>query len=122
MRALLATPAAVALLAGCGAGVASPDLFAITRAASGGAPNLTMVVSEEGGVSCNGARAGMLSDPQIIEARTIAEDLHGTVPHDLSLAPRAGSVRSYRVRDPDGQISFADNSLAGPKVTRVLDR
>ncbi|MHB8492622.1 MAG: hypothetical protein ACYDA6_10485, partial [Solirubrobacteraceae bacterium] len=112
--------AGACLIGGCGAGVAAPDLFLVTRSGPGSTSTLTMVVNEEGGVRCNGARAGMLSDPQIIEARTITEDLHGPVTHHVSLGPRPGSVYSYHVRDAEGQLAFADNSAALPKVLEQL--
>ena len=95
-------------LAAC-SGVASPDLFVVER--SGGAQGpLSIVVSEEGVVRCNGGRAQRLSDPQLLEARAIQEELQTAASRHLSLPARAGSVYGYRVRDANGSVSFADNS------------
>jgi hypothetical protein len=120
MRALsivLGAPVLVALIAGCG-GVRPPDLFIVQRSGPGG--RLTLLVDEQGGLRCNGARASALSDPQLIQARALQEELATPASEHLSLGPRPGSVFSYRVRDESGSVSFADNSPAQPKVLRNL--
>jgi hypothetical protein len=118
--------AAVALLAaglvviGCGAGVTAPDLFVVQRTGSGPGARLTLLVNEEGGVRCNGSKTLKLSDPQIVQARAIQEDLHEQASSRLSLGPRAGSVLSYYVRDENGTVRFSDNSAHQPAVFRRL--
>ena len=108
-------------LAGCGAGEASPDLFLVERSGPAPAGRLSMVVSEEGGLSCNRGPKLMLDDAQIIKARTIAEELQGPVSHHLDLPANPGSVYAYRVRNEEGAVSFADNSTARPKVFDELE-
>ncbi len=107
----------MSLLSGCG-GVKPPDLFIVQR--SGPGARLTLLIDEQGGLHCNGARASKLSDPQLIQARALQEELATPSGEHLSLAPRPGSVFSYRVRDEAGSVSFADNSSAQPKVLRNL--
>jgi len=107
----------VALLVGC-AGVRAPDLLLIERSGPGGP--LTLLVDDQGGLHCNGARARALRDPQLIQARALQEELATPAGEHLSLAPRPGSVFAYRVRDESGSVSFADNSPAQPKVLRNL--
>jgi len=122
VRLALALPALAAcvLAAGCG-GVTAPDLFLVRRSGSGPHARLTLLVDEEGGVTCNGRKAASkLSDPQIIKAREIQEELEKPSSEHLSLAPRAGSVLSYYVRDEKGAVRFADNSAGQPKVLRKL--
>lgn len=104
---------------GCG-GLRAADLFIVFRAGPGPQSRLTLLVNEEGAVHCNGRAAGKLSDAQIVEARGIQEDLHGPASEQLSLPPQTGSVFSYRVRDPDGSVRFADNSRKQPPVLRRL--
>jgi hypothetical protein len=108
---------------GCG-GVLSPDLFIVYRTGASHAAKLTMLVTEEGVVECNPKRGHPsprhLSDSQIIEARTIQEDLHDPAARHESFPPGPGSVLSYYVRDQDGSVRFADNSLHQPAVTRKL--
>jgi hypothetical protein len=117
---VLAGAAAMAmLLAGCG-GVKAPDLFLVSRTGSGPHARLTLLVNEEGGVNCNGGSTLKLSDPQIVQARAIQEDLHDPATSHLTLAARVGSVLSYSVRDENGTVRFSDNSAAQPKVLRQL--
>lgn len=108
---------AVALSAGCG-GVRAPDLLLIERSGPGG--RLTLLVDEQGGLHCNGARARALRDPQLIQARALQEELATPASEHLSLPARPGSVFAYRVREESGSVSFADNSAAQPKALRNL--
>jgi hypothetical protein len=112
---------ATGLLAiGCGAGVTAPDLFVVQRTGSGPGARLTLLVNEEGGVRCNGSKTLKLSDPQIVQARAIQEDLKSPAGKRLALQPRAGSVLSYSVRDENGTVRFSDNSAHQPAVFRRL--
>ncbi|MFZ1155642.1 MAG: hypothetical protein WAN93_12135 [Solirubrobacteraceae bacterium] len=115
----LTVVAAVAALAGCG-GVLSPDLFILYRTGTAPGAKLTMLVNEEGVVHCNSGPARHLSDPQVIEARTIQEDLQSYASKHESLPGAPGSVLDYYVRDQDGSVRFADNSPHQPSVTRKL--
>jgi hypothetical protein len=108
------------IVAGCGAGVTAPDLFIVQRTGSGPGARLTLLVNEEGGVRCNGSKTLKLSDPRIVQARAIQEDLHEPASSRLSLGPRVGSVLSYYVRDENGTVRFSDNSAHQPAVFRQL--
>ena len=110
-----------AALAGGGcSGVVSPDLFIVYRSGSAPRAKLTMLVNEEGVVHCNKGPARHLSDPQIIEARTIQEGLEDPASQHESLPPKPGSVLSYYVRDANGSVRFSDNSAHQPSATRKL--
>ena len=89
--AAIAAISAAAVLGSCG-GIKAPDLFIVERTGTVPGARLTLVVNEEGGVHCNGGRALKLSDPQLVEARAIQEELHGLSSKHATLAPRAGSV------------------------------
>jgi hypothetical protein len=110
---------AAGLIVGCG-GVVSSDLFVVERGGSSAHARLTLLVNEEGGVTCNGRQASRLDDPQIIKARDIQEDLLKPAINHLSLPSRAGSVLSYRVRDEHGTVRFSDNSAGQPAVLHEL--
>jgi hypothetical protein len=117
--------AAVMLVAGCGGGIAAPDLFVVQRTGSAPGAGLTLLVNEEGGVHCykNPAHPGpmlKLSDPQIVRARAIQEELHEQASEHLSLPAGSGSVLSYYLRDENGTVRFSDNSPGQPKVFREL--
>jgi hypothetical protein len=118
--AVLAALPLAALATGCGESVTLPDLFVVTR--TGGAPRhtLTVLVNEGGSVRCDGGPTHQLSDPQLILARGIAEELDSPSAKHLSLPARPGSVFSYNVRDPEGSVRFADNSLHQPSALHHL--
>jgi hypothetical protein len=107
------------LLGGCG-GVLSPDLFIVHRSGSSPGAKLTMLVNEEGVVHCDNGPPRHLSDPQIIEARTIQEDLEEPAAKHESLPARPGSVLSYDLRDANGTVRFSDNSPHQPTAMRKL--
>jgi hypothetical protein len=112
--------AGVALaLGGCG-GVLAADLFVVTRTGPAPAQRLTLLVNEEGVVHCNGGPPRKLSDPQLVQARGIQEEIHNAASSHLSLPPRAGSVFSYALRDADGNVHFSDNSAGQPHVLQQL--
>jgi hypothetical protein len=123
--ALSVTPALGAVLAGtlligCG-GVTAPDLFIVYRSGSTPQARLTLLVNEEGGVTCDGrAAAQKLSDPQIVKAREIQEDLAKPASSHVSLPPRPRSVLRYFVRDESGYVRFSDNSAGQPAVFQKL--
>jgi hypothetical protein len=107
-------------LAGCG-GVTAPDLFIVYRTGSTPQARLTLLVNEEGGVTCNGrAAAQKLSDPQIVKAREIQEDLAKPSSSHVVLPPQPGSVLRYFVRDESGYVRFSDNSAGQPEVFRKM--
>ncbi len=118
--------AVAAMMAGCGDNIELPDLFVVQR--TGGSPGevLTEVVNEGGGVRCEESPARVLgptrqlSDPQLIQARGVTEELQAPSAKHLSLPPRPGSVFSYYVRDPEGRVRFADNSAEEPSALRHL--
>jgi hypothetical protein len=111
--------AAASIVAGCG-GITAPDLFIVQRSGDGPGAKLTLVVDEEGGVRCNGAGKLKLSDPQLVEARAIQEDLRDAAARHTSLAPGAKSVLSYYLRDENGWVRFSDDSAHQPAVFRRL--
>jgi hypothetical protein len=120
VRRIAGTALLVALtLSGCGGGVELPDLFVVHRSGSVPGARLTLLVNEGGAVHCNGADH-QLSDPQLVNARGIQEELHEPASKHLSLPPRPGSVFSYYVRDPEGTVRFSDNSSGQPSVLRHL--
>jgi hypothetical protein len=123
MLAVVVVLTGAGLLAGCGESVELPDLFIVTR--TGGGARLTVLINEGGAVRCyrNPAHLGpthQLSDPQLIEARGVTEELQTPSAKHLSLPPRAGSVFRYKVRDAEGTLRFADNSAGQPSALHHL--
>lgn len=114
--------AAAVLVAGCAGGIQSTDIFIVQRTGSVPGARLTLLINEEGGVQCNGGPVFKLSDPALVQARAIQEELHEDelAARHTVLPPRPGSVLSYYLRDEDGSVRFADNSAREPKVFRNL--
>jgi hypothetical protein len=112
--------AALILLAGCGGGIAAPDLFIVQRTGNGPGARLTLLVNEEGGLRCNGGPTLKLSDPLLVRARAIQEELHEQASEHLSLPPGRGSVLHYYLRDENGTVRFSDDSPEQPKILREL--
>src|SRR6202035_1012984 len=96
------------------------DLFVVQRSGSVPGAQLTLLVDEEGGVRCNGGPIAKLSDPQLIEARAIQEDMRKPAEQRVSLAPGPRSVFSYRLRQENGDVSFSDDSPGQPQVFHRL--
>jgi hypothetical protein len=107
--------------AGCGE-VKPGDLFILTRTDPATHSHLTLLINEEGGVQCNGGRMLKLSDPALVQARAIQEELHEDelASRNTVLPSRPGSVLNYYLRDENGSVRFADNSAPQPKVFRNL--
>jgi len=116
----LALAASCAALAGCGAGVTAGDLFLVERSGSTPHAHVTMVVDEQGGVTCNGSRKLHVSDAQLVKARAIQEELQSATSHHLTLPPRARSVYRYFLRDEGGWVRFSDNSAGATRVMHEL--
>jgi hypothetical protein len=118
-RRLSALPAALALagaLGGCGGGLTLPDLMAVQRSGSIPGASLNLVVNDGGTARCNGGRPVPITDAQLLQARSLARDLHDPAKRALTLAPGGRSVLRYFVRTQDGHVSFSDDSAGQPPV------
>src|SRR5262249_61011376 len=71
---------------------------------------VTMRITDDGRVSCNGKPLVNITSAQLIEARALAEDLQKAAKRHLHVPPRPQSVFSYKVKLPDGTVRFSDNS------------
>jgi hypothetical protein len=100
------------LLAGCGG--PSGDLFEVQRSGSDRAANLTLVVSDDGFVTCNGAKK-TLPPNLLLRARQLSRDLSPQAELNLALAAGPGSVLTYKARMAAGTITCADTSRPLPQ-------
>jgi hypothetical protein len=107
-------------LAGCGGGFRAADLFIVQRTGTAPGADLTMVFNEEGAVRCDGGQPRTIGDEQLVLARGIQEDLKEAASEHLVLPARPGSVFGYYLRDENGSVRFADNSLRQSKAMREL--
>jgi hypothetical protein len=98
---------------GCGLDVQAPDLFLLTRTGQGS--KLTMIINDSGTIRCNGAKAKPISDPLLISARDLSDNLAPDAGKGLSLPVRPGSVFTYKISMQQGTIKFSDRDTTGHK-------
>jgi hypothetical protein len=96
------------VLAGCGLSVQSPDLFLLKRTGVG--RHLTLLVSDDGTVRCNGGSARPLSDKALIQARDLTTTLNDDAKRGMHIPSTPQSVARYTVRVQHGTISFPDTA------------
>jgi hypothetical protein len=101
-----------AALAGCGA--PSADLFVVTRTGADRNANVTLLVSDDGTVTCNG-RKHEISGDLLLDARELTRQLSEQAELNLQLPPGPNPVLSYKVRMQAGTIEFADTSRPLPR-------
>ncbi len=123
--------AAAAAAAGCGG--AAPDLLVIERTGTIPGAELTLRLTDDGRVRCNGGRLVDVSSQQLIDARQAVRDLEGEddevgpADRDLRLPPGPengpASILAYEVtvRDPpEGSVAWSDTSPGQPPVLQRL--
>ncbi len=117
MRIFVAVLAAVAMLAGCGFDVQSPDLFQVTRIGQG--QKLTVLVNDSGTIACNGGKPKSLPDPLLLQARDLATSLNSDI--NLRFAAGARHVFVYKVKVQKGTFTFPDTAAASRKELSQLE-
>jgi hypothetical protein len=101
--------AALAVVA-VGCGQPSADLFSVTRGGSISGARLTLRVTDDGHVSCNGSGLREISSDQLIRAREVARALEKPAQKGVVLRARPGSTLNYAVHIGDNTVRFADNA------------
>jgi hypothetical protein len=107
----LALLAATLALTSCGAPAA--DLFVVKRSGADRNANLTLLVSDDGTVTCNG-RKHEITGRRLLDARQLTRDLSEQAELNLQLPPGPNPVLSYKVRLEAGTVAFADTSRPLP--------
>jgi len=109
--------AAVALT-GCGS--QSADLFLVNRSGTDRNANLTLLVSDDGTVTCNGSKHEIPNE-KLLAARKLMRALSPQAELHLVLPPRPGTVLSYKVRMEAGTVAFSDTSRPLPSEFAELE-
>ena len=99
-------------MAGCGSPAA--DLFEVKRSGADRNANLTLLVSNDGSVTCNGGQRRPIPNQLLLEARELTRQLSEQAELHIVLEPGQGSVLAYRVRMEAGTITFSDTSRPLP--------
>jgi hypothetical protein len=107
---LAALAAVCAALAGCGGGAIAPDLFEVIRSGAIPGAQLDLVVSNDGFARCNRGPRQMIAGSELLDARSLQQELDSDARLGRKLAPGPNAVLGYRVRMMDGTIVFADTS------------
>jgi hypothetical protein len=106
------------ILTGCGS--QSADLFLVNRSGADRNANLTLLVSDDGTVTCNGAEHEIPNE-KLLDARKLTRQLSPQAELHLVLPPRAGTVLSYKVRMEAGSVAFSDTSRPLPSEFAELE-
>jgi hypothetical protein len=109
--------AGLLLVAGCGG--PAGDLFEVTRSGADHNANVTLVVSDDGFVTCDGVKKTLPPD-LLLRARQLARDLSQQAELNLTLPAGASSVLSYKARMAAGSVSFSDTSRPLPASFTAL--
>jgi hypothetical protein len=109
-RALLLV--ALVLVGGCGG--PAGDLFEVQRSGADKAANVTLVVSDDGYVTCDGAKKELPPD-LLLRARQLTRDMSVQAELNLTLPAGPGTVLSYKARMAAGSIAFSDTSRPLPQ-------
>jgi hypothetical protein len=108
---------AATIVTGCGFQVQGADLFLVTRTGQG--ERLSMLVNQDGTISCNRGKAKTLPDPLLLQARDLATSLNDDV--KLRFAESGRSVFTYTVKVPNGTFTFPDTAASARKELAQLE-
>lgn len=108
----LAAALTALLVAGCGSPAA--DLFEVKRTGADRNANLTLLVSDDSTVTCNGRKHEVPGD-MLLQARELTRELSEQAELNLQLPPGPNPVLTYRVRMQAGTVAFSDTSRPLPR-------
>ncbi len=104
-------------LAGCGLQVQGADLFLVTRTGQG--QKLSMLVNDDGTISCDRGKAKQLPDPLLLQARDLSSSLNNDAKRRF--ARDASSVFTYTVKVANGTFTFPDTAGSARKELAQLE-
>ena len=109
-----------AFVTGCGFEVQEPDLFLVTRTGAQ-AKRLSLLVNDDGTISCDKGKPKNLPDPLLLQARDLATNLNADVSAKLRFPASARSVYTYTVKVQNGTMSFPDTAGLSRKELSDLE-
>lgn len=116
-RVALGVALAAAIVTGCGLQVQGADLFLVTRTGQG--QKLSILVNDDGTISCDGGKPKQLPDPMLLAARDLSTSLNNDV--KLRFTRSARSVFTYTVKVPNGTLTFPDTAASARKELAQLE-
>ena len=115
LRAAGAVVVAAVWAVGCGGTQQPADLFLVKRTGSIPGANLTLLVSDNSTVSCNGGPPKPLPGDILVEARGLTEDLAADITKPIAEVPQVKPIYSFTVKLGAGTASWQDGSLGLPQ-------
>ena len=107
-------------LAAAGCGTPSADLFVVERTGELPGAELDLVVGDGGTVECNGTEREITSE-QLLDARTLADDLLPLLDEGIALPRGEQSLLRFEVIGEPGRATFWDSSRGlPPELARVI--
>lgn len=106
---------AALLVWGCGGTQRTSDIFVIKRTGSIAGANLTLLVSDDGTVTCNGGPRRPIDGSLLIEARGLSEDFAADIGRPAAGDPPINSIYRFTVQSGAGSASWTDGSLGLPQ-------
>jgi hypothetical protein len=119
MRSAVALLATIAVVAGCGFDVQSPDLFQVTRTGQG--QKLTLLINDSGTIACNGGKPKPLPDRLLLQARDLTTSLNDDAKAKARFPTGPGSVFTYTVKVQNGTFTFPDTAAGARKELSQLE-
>ncbi len=115
VRLAVAATVAATLAVGCGGTQRSADLFVVKRTGSIPGANLTLLVTDNGTVRCNGGPAKVLPGELLVEARGLTEDLAGDLGKPIREIAPLNSIYTFRVKMGAGTAEWMDGTPGLPQ-------
>lgn len=116
---MIAAAVAVALLVACGT-QRPADLFLVKRTGQINGANLTLLVSDDGTVSCNGGAKRSIPDGLLLEARDLAQRLPADSGYRVADRGATRPVYAFTVRFGGGSASWQDGNPRAPSTFREI--
>ena len=107
IRLAVAALASALVLAGC-LDIPPADLFVLTRTGQG--HTLTMLVADDGTITCNHGRSHSLPDPLLLQARDLVGALKADARSKLDIPSPPTSASRFRIRLQAGTLVFPDTA------------
>ena len=82
----------------------------ITRTGQG--TRLTVLINDGGTVSCDGRKPKPISDPMLITARDLSDNLASDGQRNLHIPSGPGTIFTYRIKLQQGTVVFGDRDTA----------
>lgn len=110
------------LAAGCGGTQRAPDLFEVKRTGKIPGANLTLLVTDNGTVRCNGGAPKPMPGDLLVQSRGLTEDLAADIAKPRPEIAPLNSIYTFRIRLGAGSATWMDGTPGLPQSLLELAR